>query len=58
MAKRERLIQETMLGLEVRVTLNEWEQTLLKGLRAKAKDGLRLGPAPEPWRRAQGGEKP
>jgi hypothetical protein len=58
MPKRERLIREIVRGLEGLMTLNEWEQTLLKDLRAKAEDGLRLGPEPERPRPREGGEKP
>lgn len=43
MPRREKVLQEIVRGLEGLMTLNEWEQTLLKDLRAKAEDGLRLG---------------
>jgi len=43
MPRREKVLQEIVRDLEGLMTLNEWEQTLLKDLRAKAEDGLRLG---------------
>ena len=45
MPRREKVLQEIVRDLEGLMTLNEWEQTLLKDLRAKAEDGLRLGAA-------------
>ncbi|MFO8012819.1 MAG: hypothetical protein R6X20_05870 [Phycisphaerae bacterium] len=58
MPKREQVIREIVRGLEGLMTLNEWEQTLLKDLRAKAEDGLRLGPDPKPPPDQKAGGKP
>jgi len=55
MARREKVMQEIVRGLEGLITLNEWELTLLQDLRAKAENGLRLGPDPGPERRPEGG---
>jgi len=58
MPRREKVIQEIVRGLEGLLTLNEWEQTLLKDLRGKAEDGLRLGRDPDRREGEKPGRKP
>jgi len=47
MARSEKVLEEIIRGIQGLVTLNEWEQTLLKDLRAKAEIALRPGPDPD-----------
>jgi len=44
MAKREDGIHEIVSGLEGLITLNEWENTLIRDLRDKAQAIVRRGP--------------
>jgi len=58
MPKCEKVLEEIVRGLEGLVTLNEWEQTLLKDLRAKAEDGLRSGADPHRSEPPDAGRRP